>query len=185
MIQTAVETAPAAPIVVQGLALDASGNAIPAPPLTVRQKSMAVQQAKNGPVRTKVSTNLDDYEEVDIKQALKDSRGGSIQVRMNVERARYLAITFGASWNSEFDMGATSKDDLTDMHRQALSQHIRTKSLQFISMIKNSCAHSAKDRTRDSEQLRLITCKSEYNNHSDLGWVALLDSVWLHPAVRL
>lgn len=189
MIQNAVEAAPVISPVAQGIAvvIGADGLVIPAvvPPLTARQKSLAAAAAKKPPPRAKVSTNIDDYEEDELRQALATAKGGSIKVRMNVERAKFLQATFGAAWNSATDMGVNDNADLKDMHNSALSTHLRTKSVQFISMIRDGCNHALKDRTRDSEALRTIVCKAEYNNLTELDWVAMLDLIWTNPAVRL
>ena len=74
---------------------------------------------------------------------------------------------------------------LTEMHNTALSTHIRTKTVQFINMIRDCCAHSIKDSTRDSEALRTIVKKTEYNNLSEVNWIKILEDTWLNPAVRL
>ena len=88
MIQSAVEAAPALLPVVQGVAVGADGVAILAVPVqTAQQKALA---AKAVPVRTKVSTNLVDFAEDELRKALAKAKGGRIWVRMNVERARYL-----------------------------------------------------------------------------------------------
>ena len=94
MIQTVVEAAPIIVPVVQGVALDVNGVAIPNPPLTARQKSLA---AKAAPSRSKVSTNLDDFDVSELKKALASAKGGSIKVHMAVERARYLQSSFGSA----------------------------------------------------------------------------------------
>ena len=84
MIQLAVEAAPIVVPVVQGVAIGADGVALPAQPLTARQKAVA---AKHTTSRVKVSNNLDDYPEDEMKKALGNAKGCSIKIRMSVERA--------------------------------------------------------------------------------------------------
>ena len=183
MIQNAVEAALVIVPVVQGVAIGPDGIALQtAPVLTAWQKALA---AKATTSRTKVSTNIDDFTEIQMRAALASAKGGSIKVSMNVERARYLQALFRAAWNSATDMGVDDDTELKDMHNAAHSTYIRTKSIQFINVIRDACTHSLKDRTRDSEALRTIVNKTEYNDLTDIDWVKCLDETWTNPAVRL
>ena len=82
-------------------------------------------------------------------------------------------------------LGVDLNEDLKDMHKAALSTYIRTKSIQFIDMIRECCMHAQKDCSRDSEALQTIVCKTEFNNFSETDWVLSLDQTWLNPAVLL
>ena len=135
MIQSAVEAAPIVVPVVQGVAVGADGVAAGSVPLTAQQKSMAASATKTLPTRSKISTNLDDYDVAELRKDLTTAKGGSIKVRMNVERAKYLQASFGLQWNSAADMGVESAEDLRDMQNAALSTYLHTKSIQFIEMI--------------------------------------------------
>jgi hypothetical protein len=182
MIQSAVEAAPVLVPVAQGVAVGADGVAVSVPVQTARQKALAAKAAN---VRTKVSTNLDDFSNEELKKALATAKGGSIRLRMNVERARYLQSSFGAAWNSVEAMSADSPEDLKDMQNTALSTYLRTKSIQYINMIRDACTHAMKDRTRDSEALRMIVSKTEYNDLLEVDWVKCLEELWTNPVVRL
>ena len=139
--------------------------------------------AKATTSRAQVSTNIDDFDESQMRAALATAKGGSIKVRMNVKRARYLQASFGAAWNSATDMGVENDTDLKDMHSAALSTYVRTKSIQFINMIRDGCTHLLKEHTRNSEALRTIVNKSEYNDLTEVDWVKCLDETWTNPAV--
>lgn len=118
-----------------------------------------------------------------MKKALITAKGGSIKVRMNVERAWYLQSSFGTAWNSATDRGVDCDDKLKAIHKVALSTYIRTKSIQFINMIRGCCLDEQKDCTWDSEALLTIICKVEYNDFSDTDWGLSIKQTWLNPAV--
>jgi hypothetical protein len=76
---------------------------------------------KTGTTMLKVSSNLDDYSDAEKKEAMKTANGGSITVRMQVERAQSLQSILGKGWNSKVDMGVDTDEELKDMHALALS----------------------------------------------------------------
>ena len=120
MIQTVVESTQIIVTVVQGVAIRADGVTAGQPVLTAQQKVMAATAAKTLPTRTKASTNLEDYDDSELRKALAMAKGGSIKIRMNVKQAKYLQAIFGAAWNSCADMGVDDDADLKDMHASAL-----------------------------------------------------------------
>ena len=70
MIQEAVEAAPVIAPVVQGVILNPDGTAKARPALTVKQKNLAAAAAKKPLPRARISTNIDNYEEVELRKAL-------------------------------------------------------------------------------------------------------------------
>ena len=178
MMQKAVEAAPVVAEIPAGIEVDAATGIAKAPatPSRAETRAKAVNKAKPT-VRTKVSTNLDDYEEDELKKAMVEASGGDIAIRL-VEHARYLQSTFGSGWNSKSEMGIDSKEGLIAMQNSALSQNLRTLTYQFISMIRDACTHAQKERTRCSEALRQILYKPEYQDSLELDWVILLLEQW-------
>ena len=80
MIQMAVEAAPIVVPVVQGVAIGPDGIATGTVLLTAQQKMIAATAAKAIPSRAKISTDLLDYAETELRKALAGAKGGSIKV---------------------------------------------------------------------------------------------------------
>lgn len=89
--------------------------------------------AKKTPVV--VSTNLDDYTDLELQDAMTNANGGDIAVWLQVDWARSLQSILGKEWNSESSMGATSATRLTVMHNLASAQVLHQKNGAFILMV--------------------------------------------------
>lgn len=141
--------------------------------------------AKKAPVI--LSTNLDDYTDLELQEALTNANGSDITIRLQVDWAWSLQSILGKEWNSEDGMGASSSTTLKVMHSLASVQALHQKNHAFILVVREAVSHTEKNKTRDSEQLLRIFSTPVVQKLVDTnvftGKVPLQQ--WEIPAVRM